>query len=108
MTHTYVDGSDYSETGFVSQKPSVVFVHSMDCVHCVAAKPIYEEFCKLYGQQYDCFWCDVNDQRGRDFLFKLGHVVRGVPAFLKFSQGKLLKDATLLDRSVSGLVQFMA
>ena len=112
MSFLYVDGSDYDgyalTTPYSRQRNAIVFVHSMNCGHCVAAKPIFEQFCKMYEGKYDCFWCDIDDTRGREFLRKLQYDVRGVPTFLKFRAGIFDRTAELYERSVDGMLRFVS
>jgi len=106
----YLEGSDHN--GVVLTIPSaqsqktLVFAHVDSCPYCVQAKPLFEEFCRMYPE-YGCFMVDMNDARGLAFIQKQsGLIVDSVPCFLKYENGYLV-DRDPRDRSVAGLKTFM-
>jgi thiol-disulfide isomerase/thioredoxin len=107
----FLEGSDHN--GYIltvpgnETKDSIVFVHSDYCGHCRNAKPIFTDFCRMYGDYYNCFMVDVDDERGQMFLLKNKLDVRSVPKFLRYRKGMLDTHAELFDRSVDGMLMFM-
>jgi len=107
----YLDGGDHN--GYMltvpgsDRKHSLVFVFSEYCGYCRAVKPVFEEFCQLYKDQYNCYMVDVNDERGRLFLLKNRMEVNAVPKFLKYQYGILQPNVDLIERTVEGMVAFM-
>lgn len=107
----YLDGGDHN--GYVltvpdgTRKHSLVFVFSEYCGYCRAAKPAFDEFCKMYGDDYNCFMVDVNDERGQLFLYKNKIEVNSVPKFLKYHYGILQPEKQLVKRTVDGMLEMM-
>lgn len=111
MPVVYLDGSDFDintsalNIGDALEKPVIVFVHSDSCMHCIKAKPAYQEFATVYENRVIAAAVDVNDERGKEFLTKMGYTMTGVPDYLKFVQGRLVQEKPL-GRNLNSLVQF--
>lgn len=103
----YLEGSDHNGVVLTvpGNKDALVFVHTESCPYCVRAKPVFEEFCKLYPE-IDCFMVDVDDVRGKAFLEKQRLMISSVPTFLRYSGGYLV-PGDLKDRTVEGMHYYM-
>ena len=107
----YVEESDVTDDGTLTisgcdSKPVVVFVTSDYCGYCRQVKPTFEEFCRLYSNYCICVKADVNEERGRAFLRKIGYTVSGVPDFLKFVNCKRVNQR-IAGRNLNNFVDFI-
>lgn len=105
----FLDGDDYNGVSLTFQeaqkKPVIVLVMSDTCGHCVRVKPVFREFAQLYRDRVLCFKVDVDDERGREFLKKIGYNLHAVPDFLKFVKGKRILS-NIKGRTIKDMIEF--
>lgn len=66
MSVVNLKGNDFKLSGkdvYINRKgvPGMIFVHSLNCGHCVKFTPKYAELCKYLGDGFKCFAIEASD-----------------------------------------------
>lgn len=86
----YLDGTDYDGNSltFKTELPVICFVHSNHCRACIETKPHFQSFAEKRRGKILAAAVDIDDFRGKAFLYKLKYNLTKVPDFLLFVNGK--------------------
>jgi len=93
------DATFNSETEALRHGLTTVMCFAGWCGHCTAAKPIYNEICKM-GKCMNINLCGIDAVANKDLIERLNKVIKlpkgdtliaGYPTFIQFKDGKYLR-----------------